>query len=467
MTGAYLALRRAFSLRSGAATVLGALALVGCRGKDISFDCDNQAMKFNAQAIAEIDPLLDEVPTTGPFPVAVQITGTGLNKLLANIIDDGVPFSGTVPFGPLPQGPADATFAPTTAPELRLQPTPGCKDCVVFHLEFGVQLATPEMPVSSGYGFVDLQIPIRLDVDAAAGVSTLVAEYGNARIVPESPDCTAEDITPCRFYLAVFGFDSEQHSMLAGALKRFMQEEIAANYGDVELLTVGSWDIGEGAVSLLAQDVAIQPELDKIVLGMHTNLPLAKGVGLDVSQPLPEGSVLTVSMDPRIMLPMAHRMLEEGNIARTYDEEGNPDPHGIYGVTLEDLEANAEGEQRFDSSFRVWRTAEGYCGYAVAEMPLEIASTPPALGIAVTAGKAEVVEGEGIGAAAQDEEELVDENEHLIDRFRTDLAAQLSDTVNFSAIDLEENTIVFSNQGSELGPAALTTYLDFIVVADE
>ncbi|MBC8074086.1 MAG: hypothetical protein IAG13_37545, partial [Deltaproteobacteria bacterium] len=125
---------------------LALLTAGGCRGEDISFDCDNQSMKFNAQALDEVEPLRSEVPSTGPFPVAVQISGAGLNELLANIVDDDVPFAGTVPFALTEQGPADASFAPTTTPEIRLQPTPGCDSCVVFHLEFGVALATPTEP---------------------------------------------------------------------------------------------------------------------------------------------------------------------------------------------------------------------------------------------------------------------------------------------------------------------------------
>ncbi len=464
MSRAYLALPR---VSVAAASLLLAFGLSGCRGKDISFDCENQHLEFNKKAQAELEPLRTEIPTKGPFPVAVEISGVGLNKLLANIIDDGVPFSGTVPFALTQYGPAEAEFQPTSVPELRLTSTPGCKDCVLFHLDFGVQLDAPEMPVSSGVGFVDLLIPIRLDVDPVAGQSTLVAEYAKATIAPDGPECSCENPQGCGFYLLVYGFDSCEHTMIAGALKRFMNEEIAAGYDDVELLTIGGWEIGDGKIELLAEDFEIQPANDKIVLGMHTNLPLAAGVGVDTSQPLPEGSVLNISMDPRIMLPMAHRMLEEGHIARTYDEEGKPDPQGIYGVTLTDVVANPADLSQFDTTFQIWRTGEGYCGYVVAEMPLAVSDMPPALGIVVTPGEAKLVEGKGSGAAAVEEDELVDENQGLIDRFRNDLAAQLQDTMNFSAIELENNTIVFSSQGSVLTHTALTTYLDFIVVADE
>jgi hypothetical protein len=446
---------------------LALIALVGCRGNDIHFDCENQALEFNKQSDAKIEPLLTEIPNQGPFPVAIQISGEGLNELLAGVLSEGAPFAGTVPFALTQYGPSDAEFAPTSAPRIILAETPGCKNCVRFHLDFGVQVTAPEMAVSSGFGFVDLLIPVRLDVDAANKTSTLVAEYANARIAPDGEDCSSENKTACGFYLLVYGFESTEHTMVAGALKRFMEEDIAETFEDRELLTIGSWQIGDGAIELLAEKLEIQPENDKIVLGMHTNLPLAPGVGLDTSQPLLPGSVLTVAMDPRIMLPMAYRMLDEGHIARVYNEDGEPDPDGIYGLTLEDIAPTEGGAQSFDCTFRVWRTDEGYCGNAKAVMPLAIVKHPPALGIEFMAGDAELLEGQGFGAAALKEDELVDQNQGLIDRFRKDLSEQMKDTVNFSAIDLADSDIVFSMQDTELTATALTTYLDFVVVAEE
>ncbi len=434
------------------AVAVSLAGLAGCRGKDISFDCANQREKFDDRTSTEELPLAAEVPSKGPYPVAMQITSEGINKLLANVIDEGVPFTGTVPFGVLPQGPADASFEPTSVPELRLAAVPGCPECVVFHLDFGVQLSSPDMNLSSGVGFVDLNVPLRLDVDEKAGISRLVADYGSATIGD--------------WYLSVFGFDSETHTMLAGALKLLMAEQIAESYDELLLLEIGSWQVGEGAVSLLVRDLVVSPEADKIVLAMHTNLPLAGGVGLDFSEPLPEGSVLAVSMDPGLLLPMAHQMLAEGNIARVYDAEGNPDPHGIYGVTLEKVDANAQGNETLDSTFRVWRVDEGYCGFAEAVMPLGLAVSPNDGSIVVTPGDAVLIAGEGSGAAALEEKELVNENQDLINRFRADLAAQLSDTLNFSALDIEGSNLVFTNEGIDLTVDEMRTYLNFTVYAD-
>jgi hypothetical protein len=434
--------------------VLSLVATAGCRGKDISFDCENQRGKFDERAFDEELPLAPEIPTAGPWPVAMQLTEPGVNKLLASVIDEDVPFSGSVPFGVLPQGPADAMFAPTSAPELRLDPVKGCDHCVVFHLDFGVQLSSPEMDLSSGVGFVDLNIPLSIEADAAAGTARLVADYGKATIG--------------EWYLSVYGFDSDTHTMLAGALKLLMAEQIAATYEKVVLLEVGTWQVGQGAVGLLMRDVEIFTDEGnrKIVLGMHTNLPLGKGVGLDVAQPLPNGTVLAVSMDPGLLLPMAHQMLAEGEIARIYDEEGNPDPGGIYGVTLEAVDANAQGNESLDSTFRVWRVGEGYCGYAEAVMPLNLAVEATG-NITVTPGSAQLVAGEGSGAAALQEKKLVDDNQHLIDTFRADLAAQLADTLNFSALDIEGSSVVFTNEGIDLTVDEMRTYLNFTVYADE
>lgn len=444
--------RPASRLLATAAVCLSLGAATGCRGKDISFDCENQRGRFDERAFEEELPLAAEVPAKGPWPVAMQLTEDGVNKLLASIIDEDVPFSGSVPFGVLPQGPADAMFSPTSAPELRLDAVKGCKTCVVFHLDFGVQLSSPEMDLSSGAGFVDLNIPLR--IETAAGVSRVVADYNEATIGD--------------WYLSVFGFDSETHTMLAGALKLLMAEQIAANYGEVVLLEVGTWQVGQGAVDLQMRGLEIFTDEGnrKLVLGMHTNLPLGKGVGLDVSQPLPNGSVLAVSMDPGLLLPMAHQMLAEGEIARVYDDEGNPDPHGIYGVTLENIDANAQGNESLDSTFRVWRVGEGYCGYAEAVMPLNLGVETTGT-ITVTPGSAQLVAGEGSGAAALQEKKLVDENQHLIDTFRADLAAQLADTLNFSALDIEGSSVVFTNEGIDLTVDEMRTYLNFTVYADE
>jgi hypothetical protein len=393
--------------------------------------------------------------------VGLQIGADGLNRLLASVIDEDVPFSGTVPFGLLPTGPADAQFEPTSVPRLSFEPISNCKDCITFHLDFGVQLSSEGQALSSGVGFVDLYVPLRLESDASTGTSTLIASYGDARIG--------------EWYLSVFGFDSEEHEILSGALKLLLAEQIAENYDDIELLELGSWQIGQGDVTLLARDLLIYRDSDpvdmvddgKIVLAMHTNLPLGSNVGLDFDAPLPPATVMMVSMDPDLLLAMAHRMLAEGEIARFYDEDGNPDPEGIYAVSLEDISASETLDDTLNSTFQVWRVADGYCGFAEVVMALRIGVDAAFQKLTVEAGQAVPIGGEGSGAAAVQEKELVDQNQHLIDQFRKDLAEQIANTINYEALALADSNIVFINQGVVVSPAELTSFLDFIVLAKE
>ncbi|HET6583693.1 MAG TPA: hypothetical protein VFG69_09600 [Nannocystaceae bacterium] len=448
------------NLRLGLGSAVLGIVLGGCRGEDISFDCENQRQRLNDRADEEEQALVD-VPAKGPYPVGVQISADGINRLLASVIDEDVPFAGSVPFGILPQGPADAAFQPTSAPVIEFAATPGCRNCVLFHLDFGVQLTSEGLPLSAGAGFVDLEVPLVLESDEATGTSTLVAKYGDAQIGP--------------WKLVVFGFDSDQHEVLAGALKILLQEEIQTNYGDVELLELGSWQIGQGDVRLLARELFVTPDADptddvddgKIVLAMHTNLALPPGIGLDLSQPLPPASVMLVSMDPRLLLAMAHRMLAEGEIARFYNEDGEPDPEGIYGVSLEDIAPSPQLDDTLDSDFDVWRVADGYCGFAKVIMPLRLGVDMAFQHLTVEAGDAVPVGGEGSPAQAKEEKKLVDENQHLIDQFREDLAAQLENTINYEALVLEDSDIAFINQGVLVSPTELTSFLDFVVLARE
>jgi hypothetical protein len=171
-------------------------------------------------------------------------------------------------------------------------------------------------------------------------------------------------------------------------------------------------------------------------------------------------------MDTRLFLTMSHRMFDEGEIARRYDEDGNPDPMGTYGVTLTELAGNVQGNPQLDSEFRVWRIQEGYCGFADAVMPLDVAINNTRTGIDITPGDATLIAGEGAGAAALEEQELVEDNQDLISTFRSDLADAVGSTINYDSLDLEGSTIVFAVDEVTVDPVAINSYLNFQVYAD-
>jgi hypothetical protein len=421
----------------------------GCRGEDISVDCETRGQEFFRRAEQEVTPLLSPVPDKGPYPVALQLTEEGVRRLLGGAVaDQEVPFTGTLPLGP-----ATAAFEPEGDPVIEFADVPGCRNCILFSIDFGITLSSGNNPISSGVGEVKLSIPLRLEADEAAGVSTLIADYSQAEVLD--------------LFLVVYGINSEEHTTLAGAMKILLTERIQEDFEAVELLDLGTWVIGEGEVRLLARELIVQPDDGKLVLGMQTNLPLPASAGLDLAGPLPGDYPMAVTMDPELFLTMSHRMFDEGEIARRYDDDGNPDPTGPIGVTLTELAGNVLGNPRLDSEFRVWRIAEGYCGYVDAVMPLDVTINNTRTGIDITPGAATPIAGEGYGTAALEEQQLVEDNQDLINSFRGDLAAAVGSTINYDSLDLEGSTIVFAVEEVAVDPLAINSYLNFQVYADE
>lgn len=435
--------------RPSACWALAAAGLLwGCRGEDLTQDCETRGQEFFRRTEQEAKPLLSPVPAKGPYPVALQLTEEGVNRLLGGaVVDQDVPFTGTVPLGP-----AQASFEPEGDPVIEFADLPGCRNCILFSLAFGIDLASGNTPISSGVGEVKLSIPMRLESDESAGLSTLVADYGQAKV---------EDL-----FLVVYGINSEEHTSLTGALEVLLTEQIQEDFGPVNLLEIGTWTIGQDKVRLLARELIVLPEDGKLVLGMQTNLPMPLGSGLDLDGPLPGDIPMAVTMDTELFLTMSHRMFDEGEIARRYNENGDPDPNGIYGVTLNQLAGNTTGNDRLDSLFRVWRIAEGYCGFAEATMPLNITINNTRTGIDITPGPATLIAGEGSGAVALEEKELVEDNQELINTFREDLAAAVGSTINYDSLDLEGSTIIFAVEDVTVTPDAVDSLLNFEVYAN-
>jgi hypothetical protein len=431
-----------------AGLALGVMAsFVGCRGEDLSFDCENQAMNFLRTVDAE-DRELRDIPEDGPYPVTMTITEESLNRLVAGIIDDEVPFAGSVPFGVLPEGPGEAEFEANDVPTVIVRNVVGCRRCVVLRVTFGVRLDQEGDPLSSGSGFADIAVPLELEANEEEGTTVILANYSEAFI---------DD-----WYLSVYGFDSDKNETLAGALKLLMTEEIQNNFEPLPLFSIGSWEIGRGQVKMATRRVFVQGDQERLVLGLSTNLPLPEGAGLDVEAPLPEDVAIGVAMDPVLLDTMARRMMEEGEIPTRYDEDGDPDADGIYAVSINEIETGAAGNN-LNTEFRVWRTAEGYCGFANVAMPVTIDLSENGKRIEVSAGSAVLIEGdnEGIGVAAEEEEQLVDDNQDLVATFRASLTEQLEETLNYEELGVEGSRIIFTTTDVSVDADAINTHLDF------
>ena len=429
--------------------LVAALTAGGCRGEDLYFDCGEQETKFRDVADDE-GQLLDPTPQGEPYPVALKFSEEGLNRLLEGVVGQDVPFTGELPFVWF-SGPGTLHFEATSTPVIELESLEGCPTCVQYSLDFNVVLigANGE-PEGAGVGSVKFRIPMLLEPDGERA-TILYADYTKLRV---------QDL-----WLSAFGLETEEHEALVAALGLFMEEKIQENYGKTELLRLDSWEIGNNDVRLLARKLIVFPEDDTLAVAMQSNLPLPPGGGLEINGVMPMGVPMVVDFDIAMFEAMVERLLQEGEIPRVYNEDGEPDEDGNYGVTIDFIRGAQAGQEFMTSQFKVWRFADGYCGYAVAQMDLDV-DFDSTDGISLTPSEVVVIGGQGSGAVAAQEQDLVEENQDVVDTFRSGVADNLATTINYDALAIEGSSIVFETLEKDVLVDHLEVWIDFFVVAD-
>lgn len=434
----------------GGATLglIAALTSGGCRGEDVYFDCEDQEVVFRDAAARE-GQLLTPTPKGAPYPVALKLSEDGLNRLLEGVVGQDVPFTGQLPFVWF-SGPGTLNFEASSAPVIELESLEGCPTCVQYSIDFNVVLIGANLePQGAGIGRVKFRIPMELEPDGERA-TTLIADYTRLRV---------QDL-----WLSAFGLETEEHQALVGALALFMQEKIQESYGKTELLRLDSWEIGNNDVRLLARKLLVFPEDNTLAVAMQSNLPLPSGsTGLEITGEMPMGVPMLVDFDIAMFEAMVERLLEEGTIPRVYNEDGDPDEDGNYGVTLDSIKGAPAGQEFMTSQFKVWRFADGYCGYAVAQMDLDV-SFDPVEGIALTPSEVVVIGGQGSGAVAAQESQLVEDNQHVIESFRDGVVTNLGTTINYNALDIEGSSIIFETLAKDVLADHLEVWIDFFVV---
>lgn len=440
---------------SGFAACLGgglglAISLLGgCRGEDVYFDCQDQEAAFRSTAEGE-GTLLDPLPKGEPYPVAIKFSEAGLNRLLEGVVGKEVPFTGELPFFWF-SGPGTLEFEQTSDPVIDLAELEGCKTCVLYSFDFNVVLVGANGDFQgAGIGSVDLRIPLELRENVDTNDVSLLADYSRLRV---------QDL-----WLSAFGLETEEHEALVGAVAVLLEEKVQEGFGEVELLRLGSWAIGESGVELLARKLIVFPEQDTLALAMQSNLRLPAGGGLTIDGEMPTGVPMTLTFDTSLFQAMIERLLASGDIARIYDEDGKPDETGNYGVTFDSL-VGAETQNRLITQFKVWRFADGYCGYAVAAMDLDVAIDETG-NIALTAGDVAVLSGQGSGAVAAQDDELVAQNQGVVENFKNDVASNLGTSINYDALATEGSSVIFETLAVDVEPTYLETWIDFFVVAN-
>jgi hypothetical protein len=424
-----------------------ALLSGGCRGDDIFFDCEDQEARFREVAATE-GALLDPTPQGEPYPVAIKFSQDGLNRLLEGVVGQDVPFTGELPFVWF-SGPGTLHFDATSTPVLELESLEGCPTCVQYSIDFNVVLVgANQEPQGAGIGTVKFRVPLELEPDGERA-TLLFADYTRLRV---------QDL-----WLSAFGLETEDHMALVEALGWFMEEKIQESYGKTELLRLDSWEIGNNDVRLLARKLLVFPDQDTLAIAMQSNLPLPPGGGLEITGEMPIGVPMLVDFDVALFEAMVERLLAEGEIPRVYDEEGKADEDGNYGVTIDSLEGATAGQEFLTTQFKVWRFADGYCGYAIAQMDLGVGFEPDS-GVTLTPSEVVVLAGQGSGAVAAQDEQLVEDNQAVVDTFKQSVADNLVTTINYDALAIAGSSIVFETLAKDVVVDHLEVWIDFFVV---
>ena len=443
-------MKRKTALRTATIGFAGMLAggLSSCRGDDPEFDCSAQQTKFE-ESYAGDGILLPDLTVSPSYPMAMVFSEVGIQRLLNGLVGSDVPFASKLNIGPY-----SLNFFPTTTPVIEIVKVPNCAQCVLFSLDFDFQIEAEDGdPGGAGIGQAQLAIPLKL-IQNDDGTSDLVAAYDKAT-VKDMPFNTN-------------GIDTKDYPGLEGALEILATEALRAQYKTTTLLHFEPWTIGGNDVKLSAQKFAIFTDTKVISLGMQTNLDLPRSASLEIGGALPPGIPMAVQMHPALLLGMSQRMITEGEISRTYNDKGNADPKGLYGVTLEAMGPNnIPNSNQLEVGFRVWRTQDGYCGYADAVTTLQLGLNPGDEISVTPTDDLRVTGGEGIGEIATKDEELVEKNKNLIENFKRDLSAQVGITVNYKELAVEGSTILFDTLALRVDRDKINIDIDFQVVANE
>ena len=445
-------MKRTTALRTATLGLAGMLAggLSSCRGEDVEFDCASQQANFEA-SFADDGILLETLPEVSSYPMAMVFSEVGLQNLLNGLVGADIPFASKLNVGPY-----SLNFFPLATPVIEIVNVPNCPGkCVLFSLDFDFQIEDDGGdPGGAGVGNATLAIPLKL-IQNDDGSSDLVAVYDKAQ-VKDMPFNT-------------MGIDTKEYPGLEGALEILATKALQDQYKTTTLLHFEPWTIGGNDVKLSVRKFALFYDTKVLSLAMQTNLDLPRSASVPVGKALPEGIPLQVQMHPGLLLGMAQRMITEGEISRTYNDKGQADPKGLYGVTLESLAPNKiAGSNILDVGFKVWRTQDGYCGYANAETSLGLSIDQASNNIKVAPGDdLRVTGGEGVGELAENNQELIDKNKKLVDQFKKDLSEQVGITINYKEVGVEGSKILFDTQALTVAPQSIDILIDFQVVAAE
>lgn len=403
------------------------LALAGCLGLGGGgggFDCEAQSTAFDETASSQ-GQVQSSVPDDGPFPMAMVLSSDAINTMLTALLDQDLPEISDNTLAPL-----KITFAPQL-PQVQIAAVEGCPSCIFSSLDFDIRVDTGILGAFNGAGSVTMSLPVALaPIDnSQTGLMAMMDQATFVDLSLEVGDLSTRDVV-----------------LVEELLEDLATEYVRSEFGSLEVLRLDSWKVGDDDMVLAARGPMIFPEQGTVVLGLHTNLILPSATTIEEQATLPVGSQLGLQIHPDLLLTAMQRLLNIGEIPQEYDADGNVDQRGDHQVTLSAMRA-ADGD-KLNTSFRIWRTGGGLCGFAdvSSDMSLRINSSF----VELEAENFKVDGGEGIGELLADAS-----SSWIASDFMSALTEQMALTINYREFGVEDG----EGEG-ELAPQANEIVID-------
>ncbi len=330
--------------------------------KALSQDCVSTQNLYNDE-INNQGLLSEEVAEEAPFPMSLILSQDSLNRMFSAVADNDIDpitvdlgsIGGVAGFG----GVDASLIIDPDLPLIQFESVANCDTCIVLDVSFGLAVDVEGVEIG-GSGTAKYQFPLELQ---AMGLeyTSVIGRFDQSKFQDIDIEVSeGVDVGIPGLNLSV----NDVIDLIEPEIKTQVNRIVKEQFGPKELFKLEPWNIGEGAVKLLARGPILYPEHKTLVLGVHTNLvrPLNKSVGLEPA--LPEGADVGMQFHPELVQAMIQRMLSEGEISRSYDESGNRSSSGsgLFEVSFTTLEQSELENGLLTAGFTVWRTDGFLCG---------------------------------------------------------------------------------------------------------
>jgi hypothetical protein len=426
-----------------------AAAAVSCKGPDV-FSCEDYQELLD-ETVATRGILQAFVPEVPPYHMVIAFSEPAVNELLGAAL--GTSNGGGPNLGITEEiGPLKVDFQPIVDPEITLASPAACDGdaCIQIFMKYNVDVIFGDGGVGNGIG--DFLLGVPLSIERSGDVSFLIADFTNVKLDPDDFHMTLNGINLTDF-VAVRDF----------LLETVILRQMRTGIGVTRLIEMVPWTIGSEDVVLAARAVFVNSEEHTMVIGATTNLKMPVGAALPTTVALDGDKKMEVHLHEEVLEKMSQRLIEEGSIARRYNDDGAADPEGNTWVTIEQMNTNKSASASVETDFRIWRTDDKYCGYVDVSMPLILELENEQVG--VRPGDLKIVDGVGVGVLATTNDEFVEQNKDLVDEFKTSLAEQVGLTINYREFRLPGSVLIFSSEDVAASDDGVEITLGFKIVS--